>query len=67
MEDMTDCHKEPCRQMADIFSGYSVLLKQIKRRILKAQQQALYAANEELLRMNWDIGEMLVMSQKADG
>lgn len=53
--------------MADIFSGYSVLLKQIKRRILKAQQQALYAANEELLRMNWDIGEMLVMSQKADG
>lgn len=27
----------------------------------------MYAANEELLRMNWDIGKMLTKSQKADG
>ena len=27
----------------------------------------MYAANEELLRMNWDIGEMLTKSQEADG
>lgn len=49
------------------FQKYPVLLKQIKQRISFAQQKAMYAANEELLRMNWDIGEMLVLSQKADG
>lgn len=27
----------------------------------------MYAANEELLRMNWDIDEMLTKSQEADG
>ena len=27
----------------------------------------MYAANEELLRMNWDIGEMLTKSQETDG
>lgn len=43
------------------------MLKQIKQRISFAQQKAMFAANEELLRMNWDIGEMLVLSQKADG
>lgn len=49
------------------FQKYPVLLKQIKHRISFAQQKAMYAANEELLHMNWDIGEMLVLSQKADG
>ena len=34
---------------------------------LFAQQKAMYAANEELLCMNWDIGEMLTKSQEADG
>ena len=27
----------------------------------------MYAANEELLCMNWDIGEMLTKSQETDG
>lgn len=51
----------------DDFHGYLMLLRQVKQRIAFAQQKAMYAANEELLRMNWDIGEMLVQSQKADG
>ena len=49
------------------FQGYPSLLKQIKHRVSFAQQKAMYAANEELLRMNWDIGEMLTKSQEADG
>ena len=43
------------------------MLKQIKQRISFAQQKAMYAANEELLHMNWDIGEMLTKSQETDG
>ena len=38
------------------FQGYPSLLRQIKHRVSFAQQKAMYAANEELLRMNWDIG-----------
>ena len=34
---------------------------------MEYQQKAMYAANEELLRMNWDIGEMLTKSQETDG
>ena len=49
------------------FQGYPSLLRQIKHRVSFAQQKAMYAANEELLCMNWDIGEMLTKSQEADG
>ena len=49
------------------FQGYPSLLRQIKHRVSFAQQKAIYAANEELLRMNWDIGEMLTKSQETDG
>ena len=34
------------------FQGYPSLLRQIKHRVSFAQQKAMYAANEELLRMN---------------
>lgn len=47
--------------------GYPSLLRQIKHRVSFAHQKAMYAANEELLRMNWDIGEMLTKSQETDG
>ncbi|MCD8309708.1 MAG: PDDEXK nuclease domain-containing protein [Prevotellaceae bacterium] len=53
--------------MADRFHGYAVLLRQIKQRMLLARQRAVYAANEELLRMYWDVGGMLQQSQNADG
>ena len=32
-----------------------------------SQQRAIYAANEEMLRMYWDIGGMLRQSQDAVG
>lgn len=53
--------------MSDSFRGYAKLLRQIKQRVLLAQQRAIYAANEEMLRMYWDIGGMLQQSQEADG
>lgn len=53
--------------LTDNFRGYAVLLSKIKHRVLIAQQRAIYAANEEMLRMYWDVGEMLQQSQDADG
>ncbi len=53
--------------LANNFHGYAVLLRKIKQRVLIAQQRAIYAANEEMLRMYWDVGEMLQKSQDADG
>ena len=50
-----------------ILFDYSQLLYQVKQRVLQAQQRAIYAANEELLRMYWDIGEMLSSAQKLEG
>lgn len=49
------------------FRNYASLLRQIKQRMLLAQQRAVYAANEEMLRMYWDIGRMLRQSQQTDG
>ncbi len=52
---------------ADNFRGYAALLRQIRQRVSLAQQRAIYAANEEMLRMYWDIGGMLQQSQQTDG
>lgn len=49
--------------ISDTFVGYSDLLRHIRHRISIAQSRAIYAANEELLRMYWDIGELLEKSQ----
>ena len=38
---------------------YINLLRHIKQRVAQGQQRAIYSANEEMLRMYWDIGEML--------
>ena len=53
--------------LTDNFRGYAALLRKIKQRVLIAQQRVIYAANEEMLRMYWDVGEMLQQSQDADG
>ena len=53
--------------LTDNFRGYAALLRKIKHRVLIAQQRVIYAANEEMLRMYWDVGEMLQQSQDADG
>lgn len=53
--------------LTDNSRGYAALLRKIKQRVLIAQQRVIYAANEEMLRMYWDVGEMLQQSQDADG
>lgn len=53
--------------LTDNFRGYAALLRKIKQRVQVAQQRAIYAVNEEMLRMYWDIGEMLQQSQDTDG
>ena len=47
--------------------NYSNLLRQVKQRVVLAQQRALFAANEELLRMYWDLGQMLHTAQQEEG
>ena len=54
-------------KLTDNFQGYAALLRKIKQRVQIAQQRAIYVANEEMLRMYWDVGEMLQQSQDADG
>lgn len=51
----------------ETFSGYARLLQNIKHRVQVSQGRAIYAANEELLRLYWDIGEMLDSNQNSDG
>jgi len=46
---------------------YSHLLQQVKQRVALAQQRAIFAANEELLRMYWDLGQMLHTAQQSEG
>ena len=46
--------KQAIENMSDNFRGYAALLRKIKQRVLIAQQRAIYAANEEMLRMYWD-------------
>ena len=54
-------------RLTDSFRSYATLLRQIKQRVSLAQQRSIYAANEEMLRMYWDIGGMLQQSQQTDG
>ena len=51
--------KQEIESMSDNFRGYAALLRKVKQRVQIAQQRAIYAANEEMLRMYWDIGGML--------
>ena len=46
---------------------YSHLLQQVKQRVALAQQRVIFAANEELLRMYWDLGQMLHTAQQSEG
>ena len=47
--------------------NYVALLKQVKARVALAQKKAIYAANEEMLSMYWDIGKLLSESQQQIG
>lgn len=47
--------KDADKPMVNDFRGYTALLGKIRQRVQVAQQRAIYAANEEMLRMYWDI------------
>lgn len=63
----TDIQSITNDRQIDGFHNYAALLRQIKERVSLAQQRAIYSANEEMLRMYWDIGGMLQQCQNADG
>ncbi|MFZ3140330.1 DUF1016 N-terminal domain-containing protein [Polaromonas sp.] len=46
---------------------YTVLLADIKQRIRQAQTRAVLAVNAELIRLYWEIGQMLDARQKTEG
>lgn len=46
---------------------YSALLADIKQRIGQAQTRAMLAVNAELIRLYWEIGQMLDARQKIEG
>jgi hypothetical protein len=46
---------------------YTALLSDIKQRIRQAQTRAVLAVNAELIRLYWEIGQMLDARQKAQG
>lgn len=48
-------------------ANYSILLRQVKQRVALAQQRAIFAANEELLHMYWDLGQILYKAQQEEG
>lgn len=46
-------------------SDYKVFLKEIKSRIASSQIKAAIAVNEELLRLYWDLAQMILVKQEA--
>lgn len=46
---------------------YNNLLIDIKKRIHQAQTKAILTANEEMIHMYWDIGDMIFHKQKEEG
>lgn len=46
---------------------YVRLLTQVKRRVRIVQQCAIYSANDEMLRMHWDVEHILSDAQKQAG
>lgn len=47
--------KQAIENLADNFHGHAALLRKIQQRVLIAQQRVIYATNEEILWMYWDI------------
>lgn len=50
-----------------IATGYAGLLEGIKERIRRSQLRAAVAANEELIRLYWDVGREIVERQEREG
>jgi hypothetical protein len=50
-----------------VMKRYSDLLADIKTRIRQAQNRAVMSANAEMIRMYWDIGQMVAKRQGLEG
>ena len=48
-------------------ADYPALLADIKQRVRRAQTRAMLAVNAELIRLYWDIGELIDQRQKREG
>ena len=46
---------------------YSGLLAEVRQRIQSAQTRAMLGVNAELIRLYWEIGQMLDARQKSEG
>jgi DUF1016 N-terminal domain len=47
--------------------GYAKLLKEIKDRIERSRTRAIFSVNAELIRLYWDIGQMIDDRQREEG
>jgi predicted nuclease of restriction endonuclease-like (RecB) superfamily len=52
---------------SSIAKGYVVFLREIKQRIRASQYEAFKAVNQEMIRLYWDIGRMIVERQEKEG
>jgi len=55
------------RSQSPVPAGFPKLLKEIKARIQQAQTRAVLSANAELVRLYWDIGQMIDERQQQQG
>jgi len=46
---------------------YTTLLQDIKQRIAEAQTRAVLSVNAELIRLYWDIGQIIDQRQQEEG
>ena len=61
--------KQPSRKTpsGSVPDGFSQLLGEVKGRIQAAQMRAMFAVNAELVRLYWDIGQMIHQRQTQEG
>jgi hypothetical protein len=48
-------------------NDFPILLKEVKNRIQQAQTRAMLAVNAELIRLYWDIGQIIAGRQEREG
>ena len=55
------------KSKAVVKSGFSALVAEVKGRIQAAQTRAVLAVNAELVRLYWDIGQIIHERQRHEG
>ena len=55
------------KSAAALSAGYATLLTDLKARVRAAQLRAAVSVNRELILLYWDIGKIIVESQKTKG